>query len=743
MYHFDLPFSPRASVFANGHYLRDHAGEAKALIGINETWSPEIRSIHTNRQIDVLEYSHDGTMLAAASAVDATVWIFRAATGERMAEFSSDLEAPLSGYDGFPWFSFSADDRILAVTHGQSDSRSRAREHRHDSTNHIALWDITTGTKLIVLPPVHRAPICAITFSPTNNPLLVSIDESGLLVLWSTSDLNAEEHHEHHQMLQLSGASREGVIAWIPGPTHRNMILVGFQYGRIEMRDIVADPNRCLSVFWVDLDGGDQELEVVGITVSGDGCWFASHSEDRITVHNIETAEAVISFTVEHIPSAFGSTARFRRHYFFASTSGKTASSMLAFLDGADSLSFIPHVTYDSQRSKPSVIRLQSQEPDRYFRSVALSPNGQLMASISKNQARLPMRPLKIKIYDTSALAASPMHTVGSNEIYIGDIGFPHFSPDGRFIVAVSRSKNSEQNFAVWTVADGPAACQPEAIKCHELRDIGYIVDIAFLSDSRYILSIDDRGVLELWDWKQKRLLYTDTPFLGYGQISVTAAPHYTLYPFTYDPLGFSLTYSTLGGDHGIHCWLVETDPPCFKLLGKGILPVHDQANTTSGWSRVREGLRGNISWNGPLRIDSQIPDSQDTNPSLFTLIVEYQSTGRFSTSLKHDTDYSETLEWTELVKTKASAPSNAISSEAHLVRYDKHKCVGPEIPILVSKNREYIVNKYGKKLFLIPPAYRGPGRWHEKKLLLWNEGRMLLLDFSQVNIDEPDDVLF
>lgn len=169
MYHSHLPFSPRASIFVHGHYLRDHAGEAKVLIGFNDSWSPDIRSVHTDRQVDVLEYSHDGSILAAGAGD--TVLVFQAATGERIAQFRSDMGRIVT----YTSLTFSADDRILSAA-----QYPYTFVFGYDSfRNCIALWDIATGTKLIVLPLIHRAPICTITFSPKNSQLLHTVYRRG------------------------------------------------------------------------------------------------------------------------------------------------------------------------------------------------------------------------------------------------------------------------------------------------------------------------------------------------------------------------------------------------------------------------------------------------------------------------------------------------------------------------------------------------------------------------------------
>ncbi len=764
MYHSHLPLSPHSSIFANGHYLRDHAGEAKVPIGTDDTWSPVVRSISFKQQVDVLEYSHDGTMLAAGA--DDTVWIFRAATGEPMAELLSEKEGE---YSNLSLLSFCADDRILAVA--QYVPPGILDDLRGPSRNCISLWDITTGTKQIVLSRMHRSSICTITFNPKSSKLLLSMDDSGLIVLWCTNDLNSQKANEHHQMLQLSDASERGAISWIPGPTHRHTtILVGFEDGRIEMRDIVADPTRCLSVFRDNCDYGSPE--VVGITVSGDGCWFASHSEYHITVHNIETAEAVITIEISPwVDRTWKYSVRQRIFAVSTSQAGDTASPMLAFADGEDiKLAFISPVEDDSQRTKlKKFFRLQRA----YYTDIALSPNGQFLAltyGAGSRNINIGPSPGTLKIYDISAMAASPLHV--NYEPDHGSLRFPHFSPDGRFIVSSSSSlKDSDaaefkQTISVWNVADSAATCRLEVIKCHELRDMGCIDDIVFLSDSRYILSVDDRGDLDLWDWKRKELLSTDSTVRGYAvrhPWNTPVSQYYALFPFTDGTLGFSLTFYNGFSSRGICCWHVETNPPGLKMLMEGYLP-----------SELKIRRLDSLFDDKPLRVYRQISDRPDmASRPLFALIVEYQSTRRFSTSFNYNSDFrvDGTLEWSECVEDKDSAPStgsdigsdndidsdngsdigsgnhigsdNVIGSEAHLLSDDHYGCVGPEMPILVSKNQEYIMNKYDKKLFLVPPAYRGPGRWHEKKLLLWKNGRMLLLDFSQVNIDEAGDVLF
>jgi WD40 repeat protein len=354
------------------------------------------------------------------------------------------------------------------------------------------------------------------------------------------------------------------------------------------------------------------------------------------------------------------------------------AAHILAFGPYAHNLYFFFYEDHTSDR----VISLAGHHD--WIHSVAFSPNGGFITSASSDRT--------IRVWETEATEPAQ-----DDEHHLQQINRTHFSNDGRLAISVSDDKMVK----VWDTRTG-ALCT--TLKGH----MKTAWDAIILFDDTRVLSADWDGNFILWDWRQEKILCRNMGMTKeYGSFRFIFP--YTSSPRIFDFIStYSLSYNSQ--ERTVCCWGIdasETDNASVVLVARGI--VHTATS--------------NI-----LRITYR--DSTDITG--VTIVLECDSGRQYTAFLQSSIVLSDPPQELHFVE----------EAEQSLLKGTRQPLTASEGPCFQSKDEAWILDEHGRQIFWVPPANRGHGRWHERRLVIAGKsGRLTIVDFSDVVFDE--DALF
>lgn len=575
----------------------------------------------------------------------------------------------------------------------------RTVEYSHDATVLAAggnsfshLFQSGTGEQLAEFDCTDGQWIQSLSFSLDDRILATAPDNR--VKLWDI--------HTGTLLAELSGR-REYITKVSFHPSISNLLLSVDECGHVCLWDIDSETPDRRAVFTAHGANGracwlSRSSETTLLLGTRFGCveeWSLHPSPKRLRIFTSDTHTASVSaLASSHDGSLIASGSNDGIVVYNAET-GSTHSSVagmttgmlltlrFAPLNGSTVLAFgavLGMGLFYTDRGGSHLIQLPGHSD--FVRHIAFSPNSRFLASGSDDRT--------IKVWEAK-LADLEAEVDDGHHAFL--IRCAHFSRDGQFMVSAS----VDHTVRVWSAANGTLQ---QVLKGHP----SWVYAATFLSDPKYIISRDDAGVMILWNWRRGEILLYDT------EIYEKYRHFQRNFPFMHGPLGFFSTNET-NGTCNFWCWLVERDSADnvqLRLMAQGSLP------STSEQEYV-------------VRI---YHENSSDNKSI-TLVAECASGSRYLTPwTNYDTviDPPEALLFAKDTE-KQGEPVNPI---------DRPSFIGMERVARRSEEKAWILDDRGRKILWVPQVHRGFGRWHEKKLLLQGEsGRLTLIDFSQVDMDD------
>ncbi|KAI0808949.1 hypothetical protein BC629DRAFT_1260523, partial [Irpex lacteus] len=203
IYHSALLFSPRNALLRK-HHSDDLQDEAEVILGVDDVWSAEARTIRGRYTYNILDFSIDDEILAMASGSGVLLW--NMATGAMITElrpqdahsifatFSPDGRFIASAFEDahITFWDLNSDDTDAAEVHNPDDHEgSISSAHFSPDGLHIVtassdktvkVWNAVDGTLCTTLRGF-SSKICNAIFLP-DDTYIVSSDEQNHLMIW-------------------------------------------------------------------------------------------------------------------------------------------------------------------------------------------------------------------------------------------------------------------------------------------------------------------------------------------------------------------------------------------------------------------------------------------------------------------------------------------------------------------------------------------------------------------------------
>ncbi len=674
------------------------------ILGVDDVWSAEARTIRGRYTYNILEYSHDGTMLAACvTGIWGYCHVFRASTGERLASFAR----PNQTNSEVSSISFSIDDEILAMASGSG----------------VLLWNMATGAMITELRPQDGIPIRTITFHPYNANLLLSLDIRGCVRSWNMKTYECDAQFSCD--VEDLPVSVRGTMSWLRRPT-RSIVLLPSNFGRVELWDVETGMRTKV----LTPDGLPNMTKPPREIVSScDGSIIAANTDEFIGFWDTDSGHLRFQIICPQEKGPFVKSMQF-----------SPTNPMLIALTCATSV-FLMNPLKQIKAPEKGSRKLGQSNNAAHSIFATFSPDGRFIASAFEDA--------HITFWDLNSddTDAAEVHNPDDHE---GSISSAHFSPDGLHIVTAS----SDKTVKVWNAVDGTL--------CTTLRGFSSkICNAIFLPDDTYIVSSDEQNHLMIWDWREgdKRWdLDLGIPMGAMGTCDV-------LFPFAHNgTFGFFSARRYAFETQNIRCWIVtprededgdededgnededgdedEGGLGCIYLAAKGL---------------TASGPIGDVTIFGEDYVTSIKYEAPDpSNPLALVLTAECKSGRVFKTlwnfpAMTPDSPpILQELDWTRVAEADGSTIiiedrrdiepvglSNILWQQLFYTTY-----LEGERPFLKSKNENWVLNERNEKILWIPAKNRGRfGRWYGDKLVLeGTSGRLTLLDFSRAKLSSRD----
>jgi len=461
VYSSGIVFSPEASIVRRNNLSRV-PDWLKRLSTVESNWPSLVQTLTDHEgPIVAMALSFDGRLIVSVDFTTIKIW--DATTGE----MKKTLVVKGPSFEGqrFESVVYSGDGRLILTTCG---------------THAVELRNADTGLveKLLV---GHSATILAVAISHDVRQIATgSVDRK----------------------VQLWDVSKGAVVETLVGHSHWIMTVAFSPDGQ----QIASGSGDSTIKLWGIMTGGVKTLighqsHVEAVVFSHDGTRIASGSADK-TVRLWDSATTSCERVLMGHPHGISDVAFSSTGHLIASgswdgivnlwdtTTGELQDTLVGHSLAINNVAFLPYDQRLVSASMDGTIKVwdtsvkvpQSEVPRRYHgggRNIAFPPNGGQVASGSNEDDT-------VIIYETET-AEIDMVLIGHTD----RVDAVAFSSDGRQIVSA--------NFAemrLWDVAKG----ETKATLSLAGRGRGPITSVAFLPSGRAVVSLMERGVVNVWD---------------------------------------------------------------------------------------------------------------------------------------------------------------------------------------------------------------------------------------------------
>ena len=446
-------------------------------------WRQKQRKYATSSSIIDLTFSPDGGTIASASISD-EIHLWDAQTGDNIFTFDDERggTTSINFSPGGPRLAFSPDGKTLAST---ATDFSRGKNER------ISLWSTLTGE-------------LSATFAE---------EDHGLSNPVSTVQFSADG-------TTLISANRDGTLREWDVQTGENIILLG----KGENEKSFVPP------FIVD------KTTLVRATTDGIHIWDTETGEEHYILTEYRNAinSAVLSTDGTTLVTAHGSQglriwdmhsrhlrATIDRDFRFTSLAIMKDNRTLAYPWGED----IRLLDIHSQQDIATLSGHKETVRSANIKEMALSPNGQILAS---NECNL------IRLWDIRSGERTK-----TLQGHIGRINSIAFSPDGTMLASGSGYKDGiDYSVRIWDIKTGKQRAEFRNLVYRGLENPFPVSSVVFSPDGQTIASTDGYRHIQLWDVKLRKHKSTLRVFPENGPYSKK------IEPITFSPDGKEITCS-------------------------------------------------------------------------------------------------------------------------------------------------------------------------------------------------------
>ncbi|KAI0089739.1 WD40-repeat-containing domain protein, partial [Irpex rosettiformis] len=469
IYHSALPLLPTSSLLRKQH-ADDLVGEAKIVLGADESWTKLVRTIQLPDEVLTLEYSPDGAFLAIGGHTFHHV--YSTSTGERTFVLNppsgdeTSLQPFFAGSGSWP------SERVRSIAFSR-DANTIATGSGHE----ILIWNSKTGAvskKLSDFPANYTGrvdsweQIITVEFHPTLHHLLLSRTRTGRICLW---DINTDTNHP------ICTQKKAGDLCWLKKHNEKRVIICLERTGHTELWDV--EPARVVRTFEPRASSSTNDRATAMVASSEDGSLVASALGQSFVVYDAQTGDCV-----RHIHLDIGG--HFINSLQFTPTGVAIAISDTRFVHSTIRMIHLDSRIGDDMlydRDGPPIVCL------------ALSPDGRTIAFGGVHDY---LQANTVRIWDASAVRKVEPQGNETEEQGIGSIGSLHFSIDGKLLCA-----SEEHNIVkVWDTHDGALRSVLRTTSLSPTGDTYSVNNTIILKDNIHAVTHEKCGksdVLRLW----------------------------------------------------------------------------------------------------------------------------------------------------------------------------------------------------------------------------------------------------
>lgn len=543
-----------------------------------------------NHHIGCIEFSPDGKILASGGWNQLhSVVLWDVTTGQQKAAFQRNI--PNSHGLDVRCLSFSSDGKTLAS--GQGDGI-------------ITLWDIKTG-KQKKLSGVHSSHVYGMSFSPTDNQLLVS-GSSDELWLW---DVDKGKHQSIYINRVMFDVEPDGSKIYVQ-PS-----VLGLSFSSDGKTLATTHVDRTVRLWDIEtkteksiLKGHTEFVHKVQFSPDGKtlvgGCWketvllwdvTTGEQKATLTGHTSEIDGVAFSADGSTIASTDGNTVR-----LWDATTGKQKSILQGFTPRINSIEYSPDGTVIASAGSDGTVRLwnatsRNQEKTlighyESVRDISFSTDGKTLVSGGEDN-KLCLWNVKtgklLRTYEghtdkviSVSFNGQSLASASRDQIWLWDIvtGEPErtlfghngivseilFSPDGKILASGSLSKSAyagDNSVLLWNVETGERLTNLDGI----LRGV---TDLNFSPDGKMLACASRERYIFLRDINTKeycKVLFVEQPIF---KITPNGEKVWS------DPIGLSVHFSPDGKkllsghtDKTLRIWDISTEQQTAIFIGR------------------------------------------------------------------------------------------------------------------------------------------------------------------------------